>query len=436
MAYWYLHFLVYRYSVGFVNNTPENKVKVSIIEPGGLNIELAILFASKGHDVAYYSEFHEAFPMGQRESVGYGFKGVERCTNLNTCIQHGDIIVCPDTHSQQYIDLAKSAGKPWWGTGRAERMEQDRLYAKEMFATLQMPVGPYKDGNGVDSLEALLQKTTDLFVKFPGSFRGAAETKHHQDWKKTKREWWGSLLSDLGPEMDTIGWVAEEPIEHVMEVAADQMVARGEYSLAVLVGIEDKDSAYIGKIMEEVPVLLQSTNDKLSSYLRSCQSKTFFSPELMIGKDGKAYLTDPCLRTGHPVSAVQFRIYSNLCDYIIAAALNKPLPKIVASSQYGIALEIKSTELDDSWLEVQFEEKHRNRVHLQNCQKKDDAYYVIPKAFIAATIVGLGNSIADAEKQIHEVLDGFSCNGMYYDLTSIEKIKKTMVKGKNVGIDF
>ena len=422
------------------NITPHNskkKMKISVIEPGGLNIELAILFADNGHDVAYYSEFHESFPTGQREKMGTGFKGVERVTKLSTALDYGDIIICPDTHSQDYLALAARYNKPTWGTGRAERLEEDRLFGKQMLKQLGLPVGPYKAGSGVDDLEHYLKSHDDLFIKFPGSFRGSVETKHHYDWKKTKTEWWGDLLTSLGPEMDNIEWIAEEPLKHIMEVAADQLVVNGEYSLPTLVGIEDKDSAYIGKIMDKVPDILQPTNDALKTYLRSCKAKCFFSPELMIGEDKKAYLTDPCLRTGHPVSACQLRVYGNLCDYIINNVYEMELHDIIEPTHtYAIALEIKSTDLEDSWLEIQFDPKERKNVHLQNARQVGDSYYVIPKSFIAATIVGLGNTVEEAEKSIAKTLESFSCSGMYYTLEAIQNIKSTMKKGKSVGINF
>ena len=306
-----------------------------------------------------------------------------------------------------------------------------------MLAKLGLPVGPYSHGIGLDTLENELKKSKDKYVKFPGSYRGIAETKHHYDWEKTKREWWGELLSGLGPDQDTIPWIVETPIKHTMEVAADQLCVNGEYSTPTLVGIEAKDSAYIGKIYQEVPKCLEETNKKLTPYMRSCNAKTFFSPELMLGEDGKAYLTDPCLRTGHPVSAVQLRIYKNLCDYIIRMTKGtNPIMAIECSHKYGIALEIKSDQLDDGWLEIQFDEKRRHTIHLQCARKVKDSYYVIPKSFIAATVVGLGDTVEEAEKEIYKTLESFSCAGMSYDLNSIEKIKETMKKGKNCGIDF
>jgi hypothetical protein len=410
-------------------------MNISIIEPGGLNLELALLFANNGHNVGYFSEYREAFPTGQRESIGTGFKGVTRFKELSKALEFGEIIVCPDTHSQDYLALAAQYKKPTWGAGRAERFEQDRLFAKQMLESLDLPVGKYYHGCGLIELETCLKKHNDLYVKFPGSFRGCAETCHHYDWNKTRTEWWGHLMADLGPEIDTINWIAEEPIEHIMEVASDQMVVNGHYSLPTIIGIEDKDSAYIGKIMDEVPKCLQEINTKLVPYLCSTSAKTFFSPELMIGKDGKCYLTDPCLRSGHPVNAVQLDLYKNLCPYILAATTGANIP-IIARAKYGIALEIKSSNLTEGWLEIQFDESKRKNIHLQCARKVKDKYYVIPHSFIAATIVGIGNTLDEAEKEIRETLKSFSCDGMYYDINSIEKIKQIMKKGVTVGIKF
>jgi hypothetical protein len=413
-------------------------MKISVIEPGGLNIELAILFASKGHDVGYYSEFREAFPAGIREKMGTGFPGVTRFIMISEALEHGDIIICPDTYSQDYLALARKYSKPTWGAGHAERLEQDRLFGKQMFKSLGLPVGKYYHGTGVDELEYCLKHNKDLYIKFPGAFRGTMETKHHYDWQKTKREWWGQLLSDLGPEMDKINWLAEEPVDNVMEVAVDQMNILGIGSLPTLIGIEAKDVAYLGKIFNTVPPILQYTTDALTPFLRSCQAKTFFSPEGFITKDKKFILSDPCLRTGHPVSSVQLKIYGNLCEYMCRAALNN-LPEgflIKPTHTYGIALEIESEALDDSWLEVQFDPKRRKNVHLQCARQDGDAYFVIPKAFLAATIVGLGNTIEAAEKEVHDTLKDFSCEGIHYDLDALNGIKEQMKLGKTVGINF
>lgn len=416
-------------------------MKISIIEPGCLNLELALLFASKGHKVVYFCEFKESFPNGYREALGTGFEqeGVWRTRSLSEALEFAEVVVCPDTHSEDYLALAKAYGKPSWGSAHAERLESDRAWAKSRLKSLGLPVAPYESGIGLLDLENYLSANNDLYIKFPSSYRGIAETRHHYDWSKTKIEWWGQLLHDLGPlgaSSASIPWVAESTLEHELELACDQLIVNGNYSTPTLVGIEDKDSAYIGKIFTTIPPLLEPQNLSLAPYFKTCSTKQFISLESMVTKDKKVYLTDPCIRTGHPVNATQLKIYSNLTDFIIKGAILNTCIPIKPCASYAIALEVRSTAIDDGFLEIQFNPKHRDNLVLQNCIKRGNKYYVIPKSFIVATIVTWGNSLALCESQLHTILKDLSVVDMFYDLSSIEKIKEKMKKGKELGIEF
>ena len=412
------------------------KPTIAVIEPGGLNLELAVLFAREGYETIYFSEHHEASPMGYKSAIGSGFDGVRHELDLADALDDADVIVCPDTHSQSYAKLAAQYGKPCFAAGESEQLEQDRLFFKKLLQKLSLPVAPYDHGKGVEELEKHLRAVKDRFIKFPGKYRGAVETIKHVDWSKTRHEFWGQLLTELGGNQDIVDWISETPIDLVAEVAYDGLTVNGEFSRPGLVGIEAKDASYAGQIMADIPDLLKPCHEKLSPFLKEWQAKTAVSIEGMIAKDGQFFPTDPCLRFGHPVSSVQLCIFSNLCEWIVAAANGENIP-IKTESKWGAAIEIKSDCLEENWVEVMFPDKLRPYVKLQNAKKEKGCYYVVPKSFLAATAVGLGDTLKEAIETCLEVADQVECDGKHLDIDSLHCLRdETIPAAKEAGIPF
>lgn len=402
----------------------------------GLNLELAFVMAKAGYDVGYYCEAKRAYPEAKTNSIGAGFDEFTKLTNLNDAFDY-DIIVCPDTHSAHWVELAKRLGKPVFGAGESEIAEHDRSYFKKLLKRLNLPVGAYSEAIGTEALEKTLRQHKDRYVKLDGDYRGDMETFHHKEWATTRDEVWGHLLTRLGANSQECPFVIEEPLESECEVGFDGLVVDGKYSQPSMVGFEAKDAAHIGHVFDKLPSEMQLINDKFAPLFKEWKARTFYSNEIRITKEGKWYSTDPCIRTGHPVFATETEIISNLGN-VVAEAASGRLVAPVYSSNYTAALLVKSSNLHDGWIRgIKIPNDLRHLIKLQNATCHNGVISIIPESFIACTAVGCGDTVEEAVETAIEVAEAVEVDGKYVDYQALKNLQeKTIPEAEKFGIKF
>lgn len=402
----------------------------------GLNLELAFVMARAGYEVGYYCEAKRAYPEARTNCIGDGFDEFTKIKQLDEAFEY-DIIVCPDTHSRQWVELARKLGKPVFGAGESEIAEHDRSYFKSLLERLGLPVGDFKACVGTEALEKILRGYKNRYIKLDGDYRGDMETFHHKDWATTRDEVWGHLLTRLGANSQECPFIIEEPVASECEVGFDGLVVDGQYSKPAMIGFEAKDAGYLGKVFDTLPPEMQKINDKFAPLFKDWKAKTFYSNEIRITKEGVWYYTDPTIRCAHPPFAAQTEIISNLGQLIFSASSGHSIPPKF-SAKFAAALLVKSSNLQDGWVRgLSFPKELKHLVKLQSATSHNGVISVIPESFIACTAVGTGDTIEEAVDQAIEVAESVEVDGKYVDYKALEKLQEeTIPAAEKFGIKF
>lgn len=402
----------------------------------GLNLELAITFARAGYNTGYHVPVSEAFRTGVQESIGKGFQEFEHFTDLDDALEFSDLVVFPDTFSKPLVNICKRLEIPTFGAGESEEFEHDRSFCKHLLERVGLPVGPYKELKGVESLENNLRQHPDSFVKLDARFRGTKETFHHVDWESTRRDHWGDLLKGLGANDAEAEFIVEQPIKSKVEIGCDTIVCCGDFGDPAVIGYEAKDKGYIG-FFGKTPKIMADVDDKLAPYFKSTQAKTFWSNELRFTEAGKAYLLDPCVRTGHPVIEGELEMFKNLPQCIVNCALKDKVLPFEPAAKYVAIINVRSESLADDWTKVSFPKDQRRFVKLQNAKCMKGEYWVTPKSFLACAAVGLGNTPKEAISKAKDLAGEIECDGKHYDAGALDKLlEESVPAGEKLGINF
>jgi len=410
-----------------------NKMKILLYDHG-LNTEIGIKLAQAGHTVGYFSEWREAFPRCVNESVGKGLEGLERVDNFLTAAERSDLICCFDTNSSDIVQHMRSIGKRCFGAGKAEKLELDRSFTKQVLLEAGLAIGKYRKIKGVDNLIDYLRKEKDKWVKIDGQFRGDNETFHHSDWQKTMAGELGALLMSFGARSNEIEFLVEDPLDSKCEVGYDGFYTNGRFTDG-LVGYESKDKSYVAVFRKynEMPFCLRDTNEKIKFVFQDAgpTTATIFSTELRLTNEKEYYLIDPCVRAPHPPTAAELEHFENFAECVLDGT--NPIP----SAKYSCVVEVKSDELREHWCEVEFAYRYRHLVKLARACRIDKTFYALPGSPIACNVVGLGNTFALAKAECIKVLDTVKVPGMSYDLDSLDLLEEeTIPTGEKHGIKF
>ena len=125
----------------------------------------------------------------------------------------------------------------------------------------------YKTIKGINSLSEYVKENEDVWVKI-NKFRALTETFKSENEYLSRPEI-DLLRSDSGLMGSEIVFVVEEPIETEAEIGYDGFFSNGRFPKKCLYGVEIKDVAYCGKIInyEQLPQCAKDINEKLKPIL-------------------------------------------------------------------------------------------------------------------------------------------------------------------------
>ena len=162
-----------------------------------------------------------------------------------------------------------------------------------------MEVAEHEIVRGLDELRAFLKEHDGWFVKV-SRYRGLCET--FQYWAGDRGEsQLDQLAVKLGPLQKDFAFLVEAPIDGI-ETGIDEFCIDGQWPKTVVQGIETKDKCYIGSVtpMAQMPEAFHDIHEAIGPFFNEMRYRNFFSAELRITEDKKAYLTDPCCRHASP----------------------------------------------------------------------------------------------------------------------------------------
>lgn len=351
-----------------------------------------------GFEKVYYcTNWQHSFPKYNSYCVGIGVPNIERVDSIFDVMEICDIFVFPDLYFGSMQDWLRSQGKIVFGSGSGEDMEIYRDEFFEMQKEVGLPVGKYEVVKGMTKLRKYLVGKEKQWIK-TNLLRGQGETFEFKNLKLS-----ASRLDEMehgfGAYKEEAIFCVFESIEGI-ELGHDTFIVDGKTMPKVMVGLEIKDSAYCGKIIdyEKTPKVLKNIDTKLEPYFKDKKYRGFFSSEVRWnGKVG--YFSDATDRAPQPPSDLMLEIYDNFPEMVWEIA-NGNVPKVEASKKYGCQIIIKSSWATNEPCAIYFPEKYKNNVKIKSVMYKDGQPYFVPLQDFPmeeiGSIVATGSTLKEA----------------------------------------
>jgi hypothetical protein len=354
------------------------KDKCCLVYDHGLFVELAITLSKEFGRVLYYAPWENGYPKSNALRIGTGIKGIERVPEIWSHLDDIDLFVFPDVYEGALQKRLAETGKRVWGCRMGEELELDRVASKEHCAALGIDIGPWELIVGLDNLRKFLKSNPDQWVKISAT-RGDMETFHAESYELIEPRL-DELEHNLGATKKIIEFIVEANLEPATEIGYDGFTIDGRFAKNAMVGVEVKDKAYASRTMlyRDLPDTLKSVNDKLASTLKEYKYRGFYSSEVRVTPDGKAYLIDPCARCGSPPSELYQMMITNLADILWHGSDGMVIEPEYAK-RFGAEVLLLSDWADKNWQQVEFPESIREHVKLRNMTIIEGDYYVIPQ---------------------------------------------------------
>ena len=375
--------------------------KKVLIYDYGLFPEMGVRLARDFGTVWYFCHWQSAFPKSNLALVGEGLEGIERINYFWDYVDKADLIIFPDTHCHDIVEYLKKAGYPVVGVGKAEQLELDRVYGRNVQYDLGLPTQKTQVINGLDELRKYLKNSKPVYIKLD-TFRGDTESFKHEDYRQSEAIL-DKIAVDLGAKANKVKFISEELIEGI-EPGIDCIFAGGKVLSPTMMGYEIRGGGYITKVMgyKDIPKQVKDVSDKLSPILSSMNYNFFYSTEIRVPDKEKGYLIDYTMRLAAPVpSALQYELIDNYSEVVYGlgtGAIVNPVIKF----KYGGGAGMDSEWAEHNWLRIDIPDDIRQWTKLRMGCKIDKDYYALPCFSSLGAVVAVGNSVEEVISQVKE----------------------------------
>lgn len=370
--------------------------------------------------------------------IGRGVEGITKIDDWWDYYEEIDLFVFTDIFMGGLQDFLRRQGKRVFGSGKAGKLESERLQFKKLIEELGLPVNEYDTAFGIPELEYKLSQVDDRYIK--SSLRGDAETWHHKNIVLSKTEL-TRMKHDMGVYDKQETYIIESPIKAIAEIGYDGYTIDGSYPETTCCGIELKDAGYLGKMMRygSLPKQIRDVNDKLAPIFQTYGYRGAFSSEVRIDDKGVGYFIDPTCRFPQPNTDLTLEMYENYSEVIwdIAGGV---VPKIQYKFEWGCQFIIKSELAKTEPCAIQFPSEYRDYVKIKNLVVDDDGvHYATPNGVEMceiASCIGMGKDMEQAIKMATQVAESIKGFDICIKTDCIADAKKQIqMLGKN-GIKF
>lgn len=386
----------------------------------------------------YYMPNASAYPESTFDCIGTDLDGVERVYDFDKTLKKADWIYFPDCYDGEKQMALREEGYPVFGEGHAGKLEMDKEFFYETLEKVGLKVPyTYVAENFEEALKYIDDKE-NVWIKPADSFsRGDFETFHWVN-KRQARRWVNEINYRLGIRTDDLRLLIQNGIKDCIgEPGADWLSVNGLYIQNGLVGFEDKDKAYIGKIFLEPPEIIKDVNDKMAPILKEMGCAGHWTTEIKVTKNGDYYFLDPTLRNPEPPGAIFDVVYLNYPEACKEIAYGR-LPRMRFEHKFCAQIMLQSSVHDDQQLCVEFPKDLKPFIKLKNHTKTDDYYTIIPNGnggFFGGC-VGVGDSIKEAKQNCIDVFKEIEAEGLEFDRSSFDRIEESISKGKEYGVNL
>jgi hypothetical protein len=423
------------------------KDKTLCIIDTGLSTHYAVTMAKSYGHVVYHIPDSDSYKHDYRAKIGTGLEGVEVVDEDTLCeyIDEGpggkiDLFFFPDLGFRGQQEHLRNLGFPVAGSGFSDIMETDKYKFYQTLKKLGLPVAPFELVKGVDNLRKNLEKQTQpVYVKLRDQrYRGITETFRCEDAEDVE-----PVLDDIAcsvSDKEGVEFVVQQTIKSKCEIGIDTLCLDGEYPQNSLVGIEGKDSWYIGRIFYDFPKILQPFMDKMAPVFKKLGCAGMYSTEKRIEESGTVNGLDLTLRKPSPPGALLPELYEdgNFAEAINDLAHGK-LPKLRPKAKCGIQLILTSEWYKGGHkIKVGFPNEIARWVKLKNYYEKDGIAWVLPNDNdgYLGSVVAIGDTLEETAKLINEYASKIRAYKLSFEDNVLDASSKSRDKAAVFGINL
>jgi hypothetical protein len=207
-----------------------------------------------------------------------------------------------------------------------------------------------------------------------------------------------------------------------------------------MTGIEIKDCAYVGRVMEreDIPEPIRRFSDTFAGDFKKAGYRGFISDETRIGKDKVPYMIDATMRMPSPPGELYGYMFTNFADIVWHGA-NETMIEPEERAEFGVQAVIHSSWAGDNFQPITIPDKFRDQVRLHSAIRIGEEYYIPPQQEeeeIIGSIVACGDSYEECFDEIRDIakeIDGYQIE---VDVEAFDKAEEQLEKAAKMGFDF
>jgi hypothetical protein len=387
--------------------------------------------------VLYFSPWEgNGFPESKFDKVGTGIAGVERIPSIWDYADGDkiDLYVFTDCYYRAEQEYLRRQGKLVWGSARTSWLERNKSEFYKWIDKEEMPVPETDFEIGIDNLAKNIKP--DEFIKI-NEYRGDLETLKYYDKERSEFRL-KELELNLQPFDKTYKTIRQKKIDGI-EIGGDYYTVDGRFPGKVMWGIEEKDSFYLEKVVDykSLPEQIRYIDEKLSNVFKKEKTRSYFSHEMRIDKNGEPFFTDFTGRFPNPPYQVHLDLIKNLGEIMYYGAQGKLIEPIYENN-YGVVAIFKSPTVEHFNLPIKVPDKIKKFVKVMNLAVVNEEYVSlnINKIDECGAVTGIGKTIWEARDICEINARGVKADGLIIDVPSKEDIENKMKELKQYGIIF
>ena len=420
--------------------------KIACIVDDGLYVSFTVRLSKDFKKVYYFSPWNSGgFAIKERSQPGEGYEEIERINWLfkysddlkEYSFDRVDIFIFPFIYFSDYQDHLVRLGKRVWGARYGDEIELDRWKAKSIVKNSGLAVGGSAKKKGVEKLREHLKTVKDKYIKV-SHWRGLIDTFHHETYKLSEPVL-DYMENELGSYKTQMNFIIDDPIKCDVESGIDTYIIDGQVPNKVMIGVEVKDSAFVGKVFEYegLPKILKQTTIKLANYFKKHNFRCFYSDEQRI-KGNITYPIDFTPRIPLPPGELYDNMLENLSEIIwegAAGILVQPIWKY----KWGCVVIILSEWAEQHDQPIYFPDEIKDYVKLRNSCKINGTYYVVPQEAELKEIggvIGMGNTREEAIEMCKKNCEQVKGYGLVLKCDCLDESVEELKKVEQLGLKF
>jgi phosphoribosylamine--glycine ligase len=292
-------------------------MKLFIVDPAGLGLDIATLALSQGHEVRHF--ISDTPPT---KWIGHGV--VTRARSLEGITNWPDVVLLTDNaRYMASLDACRKESKAVWigPTKEQSEWETDRKLGQDLLDKYGIPVAPYQIFSSFDAAIAYIKKKDDRLVCKP--FGGAVDkaltyvSKGPEDmifmlerWKKLGKMGGTFILQDFidGVEFGVEGWFnGEEWAEGWHENFEFKKLLNDN------LGPNTGEMGTVQRVVKE-SVIADKLLKPLTAHLKASHYVGFFDINCIVDKKGRPWPLEITARPGWPTFNLQLSL--NKGDFV------------------------------------------------------------------------------------------------------------------------